>query len=276
MGNNGIWALEKHPMEFLYGYSVAADLQPGCRYDEVVEALGGHGELVERPGRAAAGARARLRLRQARAGERAHRPGGRLPAQVEPGLSRSRSPRPRNGTARIIAGGSKSAPSGRAGVRALKGPVRSRTAGGADTMRLRPNLCTGRGPTAFMPHGFSTQRDATIERRYRSAAGIGGSDGLRFICAGLQRPRALASYRPASSSAAPWRMSASQTSISSRPKARIDLDQDHDAGDDRRRAVGVEAGDLAGAPRAAARRAGEHALAASAAASRWPCTRSGS
>ena len=28
---------------------VAADLQPGCRYDEVVSALGGHGELVERP-----------------------------------------------------------------------------------------------------------------------------------------------------------------------------------------------------------------------------------
>jgi acetolactate synthase-1/2/3 large subunit len=49
MGNNGIWALEKHPMEFLYGYSVAAELQPGCRYDEVVSALGGHGELVERP-----------------------------------------------------------------------------------------------------------------------------------------------------------------------------------------------------------------------------------
>jgi acetolactate synthase-1/2/3 large subunit len=49
MGNNGIWALEKHPMEFLYGYSVAADLQPGCRYDEVVTALGGHGELVQRP-----------------------------------------------------------------------------------------------------------------------------------------------------------------------------------------------------------------------------------
>jgi acetolactate synthase I/II/III large subunit len=49
MGNNGIWALEKHPMEFIYGYSVAADLQPGCRYDEVVRALGGHGELVSRP-----------------------------------------------------------------------------------------------------------------------------------------------------------------------------------------------------------------------------------
>ncbi len=49
MGNNGIWALERHPMEFLYGYSVAAELRPGTRYDEVVAALGGHGELVERP-----------------------------------------------------------------------------------------------------------------------------------------------------------------------------------------------------------------------------------
>jgi acetolactate synthase-1/2/3 large subunit len=49
MGNNGIWALEKHPMEFLYGYSVAADLRPGTRYDEVVAALGCEGELVERP-----------------------------------------------------------------------------------------------------------------------------------------------------------------------------------------------------------------------------------
>ena len=49
MGNNGIWALEKHPMEFLYGYSVLAELQQRCRYDQVVEALGGHGELVERP-----------------------------------------------------------------------------------------------------------------------------------------------------------------------------------------------------------------------------------
>jgi acetolactate synthase-1/2/3 large subunit len=50
MGNNGIWALEKHPMEFLYGYSVAADLQPELRYDAMVEALGGHGELVSAPG----------------------------------------------------------------------------------------------------------------------------------------------------------------------------------------------------------------------------------
>ena len=49
MGNNGIWGLEKHPMEFIYGYSVAAELTPETRYDAVVEALGGHGELVRSP-----------------------------------------------------------------------------------------------------------------------------------------------------------------------------------------------------------------------------------
>ena len=36
-------------MEFLYGYSVAADLRPGTRYDHVVEALGGRGELIREP-----------------------------------------------------------------------------------------------------------------------------------------------------------------------------------------------------------------------------------
>ena len=49
VGNNGIWGLEKHPMQAIYGYDVAADLQPGCRYDDVVKALGGAGETVERP-----------------------------------------------------------------------------------------------------------------------------------------------------------------------------------------------------------------------------------
>ena len=49
VGNNGIWGLEKHPMQQLYGYDIAADLQPGCRYDGVVRALGGGGELVEDP-----------------------------------------------------------------------------------------------------------------------------------------------------------------------------------------------------------------------------------
>ncbi|MFZ0718809.1 acetolactate synthase [Mycobacterium sp.] len=49
IGNNGIWALEHHPMTALYGYSVVAKLRPGTRYDEVVRALGGHGELVSTP-----------------------------------------------------------------------------------------------------------------------------------------------------------------------------------------------------------------------------------
>jgi acetolactate synthase-1/2/3 large subunit len=48
VGNNGIWGLEKFPMQFLYGYDVAAELTPGTRYDEVVRALGGGGELVTR------------------------------------------------------------------------------------------------------------------------------------------------------------------------------------------------------------------------------------
>jgi acetolactate synthase-1/2/3 large subunit len=49
VGNNGIWGLEKHPMRAMYGYDVAADLQPGLRYDQVVTALGGGGETVTKP-----------------------------------------------------------------------------------------------------------------------------------------------------------------------------------------------------------------------------------
>jgi acetolactate synthase I/II/III large subunit len=50
MGNNGIWGLEHHPMQFLYGYSVAAKLRPETRYDELVESLGCDGILVREPG----------------------------------------------------------------------------------------------------------------------------------------------------------------------------------------------------------------------------------
>ena len=49
VGNNSCWGLEKHPMQFLYGYDVAADLGAQTRYDEVVRALGGAGELVTAP-----------------------------------------------------------------------------------------------------------------------------------------------------------------------------------------------------------------------------------
>jgi acetolactate synthase-1/2/3 large subunit len=46
VGNNGLWGLEKHLMRAMYSYDVAADLQPGLRYDDVVTALGGAGETV--------------------------------------------------------------------------------------------------------------------------------------------------------------------------------------------------------------------------------------
>jgi acetolactate synthase-1/2/3 large subunit len=49
VGNNGMWGLEKHPMQAIYGWDMACDLQPGCRYDEVVRSLGGGGETVSSP-----------------------------------------------------------------------------------------------------------------------------------------------------------------------------------------------------------------------------------
>jgi acetolactate synthase-1/2/3 large subunit len=49
VGNNSAWGLEKGPMRAIYGYDVAADLRPETRYDEVVKALGGAGELVTKP-----------------------------------------------------------------------------------------------------------------------------------------------------------------------------------------------------------------------------------
>ncbi len=50
VGNNSCWGLEKHPMRFLYGYHVAADLAPQTPYDKVAQALGGDGETVTTPG----------------------------------------------------------------------------------------------------------------------------------------------------------------------------------------------------------------------------------
>src|SRR5262249_42096328 len=49
VGNNGIWGLEKHPMQAIFGYDVVAELRPGTRYDLVVAALGGNAELVSEP-----------------------------------------------------------------------------------------------------------------------------------------------------------------------------------------------------------------------------------
>lgn len=49
VANNSGWGLERHPMRFLYGYDVAADLAP-TPYEDVVRALGGAGESVTKPG----------------------------------------------------------------------------------------------------------------------------------------------------------------------------------------------------------------------------------
>ena len=49
VGNNSAWGLEKGPMQFLYGYDVAADLAPNTRYDQVATALGAGGEMVTDP-----------------------------------------------------------------------------------------------------------------------------------------------------------------------------------------------------------------------------------
>lgn len=50
VGNDAAWAAERHRQVRIYGEDrvVASDLLP-TRYDEVVKALGGHGEYVQRP-----------------------------------------------------------------------------------------------------------------------------------------------------------------------------------------------------------------------------------
>ncbi len=49
IGNDGAWGQIKHPQRMMVGHATAAELSPGIRYDKMVEALGGYGELVERP-----------------------------------------------------------------------------------------------------------------------------------------------------------------------------------------------------------------------------------
>ena len=61
VGNNGIWGLEKHPMQALFGYDVVAELRPGSATTRSSTALGGHGELVDRTRRDRPRARPRVR-----------------------------------------------------------------------------------------------------------------------------------------------------------------------------------------------------------------------
>ena len=87
IGNNGIWALEHHPMTALYGYSVVAELRPGTRYDEVVRALGGYGELVSTPAELRPALTRRAGQRAARRRQRAHRSRRRLSTPVQSGVT---------------------------------------------------------------------------------------------------------------------------------------------------------------------------------------------
>lgn len=48
ISNNGAWQIEKYTQQAEFGRTVGTDLHRS-RYDQVVAALGGHGELVERP-----------------------------------------------------------------------------------------------------------------------------------------------------------------------------------------------------------------------------------
>jgi acetolactate synthase-1/2/3 large subunit len=49
IGNDGAWGQIKHPQKMMVGHTTAAELAPGIRYDKMVEAFGGYGELVKRP-----------------------------------------------------------------------------------------------------------------------------------------------------------------------------------------------------------------------------------
>ena len=87
VGNNSMWGLEKAPMQLLYGYDVAADLRPGTRYDQVVTALGGGGELVERPEDLSAALRRAFDSGVPLLRQRPHRSRRRLPASDHRRLS---------------------------------------------------------------------------------------------------------------------------------------------------------------------------------------------
>ena len=48
MGNDAAWGIDRHIQMGVFGKAVATDLLPS-RYDQIVEALGGYGEMVEHP-----------------------------------------------------------------------------------------------------------------------------------------------------------------------------------------------------------------------------------
>ena len=80
VGNNGIWGLEKHPMQALYGYDVAADLQPGLSLRRRGAGARRRRRDRRRPRTTIGPALDRaLRRRRAVPGQRPHRPRGHVP-----------------------------------------------------------------------------------------------------------------------------------------------------------------------------------------------------
>ena len=147
MGNNSAWALEKGPMQMLYGYDVIADLAPRTPYDEVVTALGGAGETVTDPKRDRPGHRPRVRQRRPLPRQRDHRRRRGLPAGHVRDLSamhlRRARPEDYDGGRRGHRGGVRAAAGRHRGVvrRAAaqrRGPrPRGRAVGGGRTRRPR-------------------------------------------------------------------------------------------------------------------------------------------
>lgn len=49
VGNDGAWGQNKHPQQERFGHTIAQELSQDVRYDQVVAAFGGYGEMVTEP-----------------------------------------------------------------------------------------------------------------------------------------------------------------------------------------------------------------------------------
>ncbi len=236
-------------MEFLYGYSVAADLQPECRYDQVVEALGGHGELVREPGRAAPALERAFASGKPALVNVLTDPVGGLPAQVEPGLVLRRTGEAEPPGLSRFAGGTRSVPlpdprnettrqsravptaqSGRAGVRALKEPC------GSDGGRRRYDAASPEPMyRAHMGRLQAATPDPAPSDSSRPSAPKGNPEVVQRLASPLL-PFVQSVQRDAVEDVGLAYLGLAQ------PERLQRRDQDRRAGDDRGGAVGVQAG----------------------------------
>ena len=157
------------------------------------------------------------------------------------------------------------APSGRAGVRALGALY------GPDGGRRR--VC-GKSPGPMRrgtaAGGTTALTDASEYPPARQTAAIVQTSRIAQFGSPVR-----GNSRSARARATPWRMSRSDATTASAPNASSTSSRIRMPGTIDRRAVGVQPGDLAGARRAGARRAGRAGPRASAGASTWPSMRRG-